>query len=75
MRVRPNWIKVTAWAAALIVAGSVTAAAIRAGDWNPVFTAGWLVPVIIGATSVNRSGPCMPPRGRGRQGGEGRAAG
>jgi hypothetical protein len=24
---------------------------------------------------VNRSGPCMPPRGRGRQGGEGRAAG
>jgi hypothetical protein len=75
MRVRPNWIKVTAWAAALIIAGSVTAAAIRAGNWNPVYTAGWLVPVIIGATSANRSGHCLPRRGRGRGAGEGRAAG
>jgi hypothetical protein len=72
---RTNVIKTAAWAAALIVAGSVVAAAIRAGSWNPVYTAGWLVPVIVAATSAERPGRCLPRRGRGRRAGESRPAG
>ncbi len=72
---RANVIKTAAWVAALIVAGSVAAAAIRAGSWDPVYTAGWLVPVIIATTSADRPGRCLPRRGRGRRAGEGHPAG
>ena len=72
---RSNVFKTAVWAAALIVAGSVAAAAIRAGSWDPVYTAGWLVPVIIAATSADRTGRCLPRRGRDRRAGEGHPAG
>lgn len=71
---RANVIRTAAWAAALIVAGSVVAAAIRAGSWDPVYTTGWLVPVIIAVTSADRR-RCLPRRGRGRRAGESRPAG
>jgi hypothetical protein len=72
---KANVIKTAAWAAALFVAGSVVAAAIRAGSWDPVYTVGWLVPVMIAVTSADRPGRCLPRRGRGRQPGESRPAG
>ena len=72
---RANVMKAAVWAAALMVAGSVVAAAIRAGSWDPVYTTGWLVPVIIAATSADRPGRCLPRRGRGRRPGESRPAG
>jgi len=75
MRGRPNWIKITGWAVALFIAGSVAAAAIRGGSWDPVYTAGWLIPVIVATTSGNSTGRCLPRRGRGRRAGEGRASG
>ena len=75
MRVRPDWIEIAAWAAALVVAGCVAAAAVRAGNWDPVYRAGWLVPVIAGAASANRTGYCLPRRRPARRAGQGRAAG
>ena len=75
MLVRLNWLKCAAWAAALVIAGCVTAAAVRAGSWDPVYTAGWLIPVIIGATSADRGGHCRPPWRRGPRAGQGHRAG
>ena len=72
---RANVIKTAAWVAALIVAGSVIATAIRAGSWDPVYTAGWLVPVIIATTSADRPGRCLPRRRHARRAGESRPAG
>ena len=75
MRVRPSWLRGAAWAAALVIAGSVAAAAIRAGSWDPVVAAGWLVPVIAATAPANRAGHCRPHWRRGRRAGEGRMAG
>jgi hypothetical protein len=75
MRRRLNWLKYAAWSAAVFIAGSVAVAAVRTGSWDPVYTAGWLVPVMIGTAASNRAGHCPPPWGHGRRAGQGHSAG
>ena len=75
MRARLSWMKYAAWAAALVIAGCVAVAAVRADSWDPVYTAGWLVPVIVATTSADRAGACLPPWRRGSRAGQGHRAG
>jgi hypothetical protein len=60
-----SWIRslrVVAWAAALFVAGSSIAMAIRQGSWAPIVSVGWL-PAVIVATLPGTYRRCAPRRG------------
>jgi hypothetical protein len=49
MRGWARWLQVTAGVAAVFVAVSAIAQAVRQGSWGPVLSAGWIPAVIVAA--------------------------
>jgi hypothetical protein len=62
MRLVNRWIGVIAGLAAIFVAGSAIALAVRQSSWAPIISVGW-IPAVIVASWPGAYRRCLPRRG------------
>jgi hypothetical protein len=62
MRRWTSWLYLLAGVAAIFVAVSSVAAAVRQGSWEPIIAMGWLPAVIVATWPGNDRRRCLPRR-------------